>query len=79
MHSIIVSQVKDDDDEIVTTASTDPAGLEVSVRTTGEILDVYADTAQLRRHGADGLQELFVSCSQAAFAQRYDPLLTAHE
>lgn len=75
MHSIIVSQITDDDDEIITTAETDPPALAVSVRTTGEILDVHADTARLRVQGAEGLRELLVACAQAAFAQRYDPLL----
>lgn len=77
MHSITVSQVRDDDDDIITTATTDPDGLSVSVLTTGEILDVHADIAALRPHGADGLAELFVACAQAGFIQRYDPLLTA--
>jgi hypothetical protein len=45
------------------------------MRTTGEILDVHADTARLRVVGAEGLAELLVACAQAAFAQRYDPLL----
>ncbi len=74
MHSICVSQVIDDDDETITTADTDPPGLAVSVRTTGEIIDVHTDVAQLRRYGADGLAELFVTCAQAAHASRYDPL-----
>lgn len=75
MHSLIVSQIVDDDDEIITTAETDPAAIAVSMRTTGEILDVHADTARLRVLGAEGLAELLVACAQAAFAQRYDPLL----
>lgn len=75
MHSINVTQFKDDDDDIITTAETDPAALSVSVRTTGEIVDVDASVDKLRPLGADGLKELFVTCAQAAFAHRYDPLL----
>ena len=40
MHSINLTQFKDDDDEVITTAETDPAAMSVSVRTTGEIVDV---------------------------------------
>ena len=40
MHSISLTQFKDDDDEVITTAETDPAAMSVSVRTTGEIVDV---------------------------------------
>jgi hypothetical protein len=76
MHSITVTQFKDDDDDIITTAETDPAAMSVSVRTTGEIVDVDALVDQLRPLGVDGLEELFVTCAQAAFAHRYDPLLT---
>ena len=75
MYDITVGQVKDDDDEIITTAATDPEALSVSARTTGEIIDVYVDTKQLRSKGADVLGEVFVACAQAAFAHRYDPLL----
>ena len=75
MHSITAHQVRDDDDDIITTASTDPDGLAVSVLSTGEVIDVNADLAALRPHGADGLAELFVACAQTAFTQRYDPLL----
>lgn len=75
MHSITVSQIKDDDDEIITTAETDPAALSVSVRSTGEVVDVYAQPERLRPLGADGLRELFVTCAQSAFAHRYDPLM----
>jgi hypothetical protein len=78
MHSITVSQVRDDDDDIITTATSDPCGLAVSVLTTGQIIDVDVDIAALRPHGADGLSELFVALAQAAFAQRYDPLLVAN-
>lgn len=77
MHNITVSQIKDDDDDIITTAETDPPALSVSVRTTGETVDVYADVAQLRPLGASGLRELFITCAQAAFAHRYDPLLAS--
>ncbi|AGB27309.1 hypothetical protein QRB38_13490 [Mycobacterium avium subsp. hominissuis] len=77
MHSIVVTQFKDDDDEVITTAATDPEALSVSVRTTGEIVDVDAQAARLKSLGADGLKELFVTCAQAAFVQRYDPLLDA--
>jgi hypothetical protein len=75
MHSITVTQFKDDDDDIITTAETDPAAMSVSVRTTGEIIDVDASVDKLRALGVDGLKELFVTCAQAAFAHRYDPLL----
>jgi len=75
MHSIALSQFKDDDDEIITTAATDPEALAVSVRTTGEIIDVYAQVSKLRPLGADGFKELFVTCAQSAYAHRYDPLL----
>ena len=75
MHSINLTQFKDDDDEVITTAETDPAAMSVSVRTTGEIIDVDAAADKLRPLGADGLKELFVTCTQAAFAHRYDPLL----
>jgi len=75
MHSITVTQFKDDDDDIITTAETDPAALSVSVSTTGAILDVDAAVDKLRPLGADGLKELFVTCAQSAFAHRYDPLL----
>jgi len=73
MHSITISQFKDDDDEVITTAGTDPEAMSVSVRTTGEIVDVDAAAERLRALGADGLSELFVACAQAAFASRYDP------
>lgn len=75
MHSIELSQFKDDDDEIITTAETDPAALSVSVRTTGEIVDIDAHADKLRALGVEGFEELFVSCAQAAFAHRYDPLM----
>lgn len=75
MHSIELSQFKDDDDEIITTAETDPAALSVSVRTTGEIVDIDAQADKLRALGVEGFEELFVSCAQAAFAHRYDPLM----
>ena len=42
MHSIIVTQFTDDDDDVITTAATDPPAMSVSVRTTGEIVDVDA-------------------------------------
>lgn len=76
MHSITVSQFKDHDDDI-TTAETDPQALSVSVRTTGEIVDVHALINRLRPLGADGLRELFITCAQAAFVHRYDPLMEA--
>ncbi len=75
MHSITITQFTDDDDDIITTAETDPAAMSVSVRTTGAIVDVDADVDRLRPLGADGLKELFITCAQAAFAHRYDPLL----
>jgi hypothetical protein len=75
LHSVTVTQFKDDDDEIITTAETDPAAISVSVRTTGEIVDVDASADKLRPLGVDGLKELFVLCAQSAFAHRYDPLL----
>ncbi|PJE02599.1 MAG: hypothetical protein CK429_34320 [Mycobacterium sp.] len=75
MHSITITQFTDDDDDVITTAETDPAAISVSVRTTGAIVDVDADVDTLRPLGADGLKELFVTCAQAAFAHRYDPLL----
>jgi hypothetical protein len=75
MHSITVTQFKDDDDDVITTAATDPAALSVSVRTTGEIVDVDAQAARLQPLGADGFKELFVTCAQSAFVHRYDPLL----
>lgn len=74
MHSINVTQFKDDDDDIITTAATDPPAMSVSVRTTGEIVDVDATVERLRPLGADGLKELFVTCAQTAFVHRYDPL-----
>jgi hypothetical protein len=75
MHSITLTQFKDDDDDVITTAATDPAALSVSVRTTGEIVDVDAQASRLKPFGADGLKELFVACAQSAFVHRYDPLL----
>ena len=75
MHSINVTQFKDDDDDVITTAETDPPAMLVSLRTTGEIVDVDATVDRLRLLGADGLKELFVACAQSAFAHRYDPLL----
>ncbi|TDK94685.1 hypothetical protein EI067_18775 [Mycobacterium paragordonae] len=75
MHSITITQFTDDDDDVITTAETDPTAISVSVRTTGAIVDVDADVDRLRPLGADGLKELFVTCAQAAFAHRYDPLL----
>lgn len=75
MHTITVSQFQDDDDDIITTAATDPPALSVSVLTTGKIVDVDASVPELRKVGVDGLKELFVTCAQAAFAHRYDPLL----
>jgi hypothetical protein len=79
MHAINLSQFKDDDDQIITTAETDPEALSVSVRTTGEIVDVYAVANKLDSLGVEGFTELFVACAQAAFAHRYDPLLTTDE
>lgn len=76
MHSIELSQFKDDDDDIITTAESDPEALSVSVRTTGEIVDIDAKPDRVRALGAEGFKELFISCAQAAFAHRYDPLLT---
>ncbi|MEW2484217.1 hypothetical protein AB0876_31990 [Mycobacterium sp. NPDC049093] len=75
MHSIELSQFKDDDDEVITTAATDPEALSVSVNTAGEIVDVDAQVSKLRPLGADGLKELFVTCAQSAFAHRYDPVM----
>lgn len=75
MHSINVFQILDEDDNVITTAETDPPAMSVSVRTTGETVDVHADTAKLRPLGVDGLRELFVACAQSAFAHRYEPLL----
>ena len=75
MHTITGTQFKDDDDDVITVAETDPAAMSVSVRTTGEIVDVDAQSDRLRPLGADGLKELFVTCAQSAFAHRYDPLL----
>ena len=74
MHSITLSQFKEDDDEVITTAATDPPAMSVSVRTTGEIVDVDAQPERLKSLGADGLGELFTACAQSAFAHRYDPL-----
>ena len=74
MHSITVPQFKDDDDEVITTAETDPPAMSVSVRTTGEIVDVDAAVDKLRPLGAEGLKELFLTCAQSAFLHRYDPL-----
>ena len=37
MHSITVTQFKDDDDDVITTAATDPPAMSVSVRTTGAV------------------------------------------
>ena len=74
MHSITVTQFKDDDDEVITTAETDPPAMSVSVRTTGEIVDVDAAVDKLRPLGAEGLKELFLPCAQSAFLHRYDPL-----
>lgn len=76
MHSITVTQFKDDDDEVITTAETDPAALSVSVCTTGAIVDVDAAVKALRPLGVEGFTELFLTCAQAAFAHRYDPLLS---
>lgn len=75
MHSIELSQFQDDDDEVITTAATDPEALSVSVNTSGEIVDVDAQASKLRSLGADGLKELFVTCAQSAFAHRYDPVM----
>ncbi|WP_006244112.1 hypothetical protein [Mycolicibacterium tusciae] len=75
MHTITVTQFKDDDDDVITVAETDPAAMSVSVRTTGEIVDVDAQSDRLRPLGAEGLKELFVTCAQSAFVHRYDPLL----
>lgn len=75
MHSIVLSQFKDDDDEVITTASTDPEALSVSVSTTGEIVDIDAQPSKLRPLGGEGLKELFVGCAQSAFTHRYDPLM----
>ncbi|MCH9731971.1 MAG: hypothetical protein K0U84_20235 [Actinomycetia bacterium] len=75
MHSINVSQFKDDDDYVITTADTDPAALSVSVHTTGEPVDVGAASDKVRALGVAGFAELFVACAQSAFTHRYDPLL----
>jgi hypothetical protein len=74
MHDITISQFKDDDDHIITTAATDPPGVSVAVHTTGAIIDVDVDTKHARKLAADELRELFITCAQAAFACRYDPL-----
>ncbi|MFL0176413.1 hypothetical protein [Mycobacterium sp. SMC-13] len=75
MHSIVLSQFKTDDDDVITTASTDPEALSVSVNTCGEIVDVDAQASKLRPLGGEGLKELFVGCAQSAFTHRYDPLM----
>lgn len=74
MHEITVSQL-DVDGDVVTTAATAPEVMAVSVRTTGEILDVHLTRGQLRSLSVEELREIFVTCAQAAFAQRYDPLI----
>ena len=56
MHFINVTQFKDDDDDIITTAATDPPAMSVSVRTTGEIVDVGAQAAFVHRY--DPLPEM---------------------
>lgn len=79
MHKINVSQVKDEDDNIITTASTDPEALSVSVNTSGQVVDVHARHSSLRPLGGEGMAELLVTCGQAAYAHRYDPLLNDDE
>lgn len=75
MHSINVFQFKDDEDNVITTAETDPPALSVSVRTTGETVDVAAAVDKLRPLGVDGFKELLIACAQSAFTHRYEPLL----
>jgi hypothetical protein len=43
---------------------------------TGAIVDVDAAVKTLRPLGVEGFTELFLACAQAAFAHRYDPLLS---
>ncbi|BBY55976.1 hypothetical protein H7J07_02215 [Mycobacterium koreense] len=74
MHEIMVSQV-DIDGEVITTAATDPEVMAVSVRTTGEVLDVHLAPGRQGALSVEELREIFVTCAQAAFAQRYDPLI----
>ncbi|SIJ21811.1 Uncharacterised protein [Mycobacteroides abscessus subsp. abscessus] len=72
MHDIIISQIRDDDDKVITFASTDPEGLIVTGETTGEIVDVDVDEARVRSLGPEGFGELFVACAQAFFVSRYN-------
>lgn len=75
MHDILLSQFLDDDDNVITTADTDPEAVSVSMRTTGEIVDVATAAARCRELGTDAFAELFVLCTQAAYGARYDSLL----
>ncbi len=44
MYSIVVTQFVDEDDQVITTAATEPEALSVSVQTTGAIVDVGASS-----------------------------------
>ena len=84
MHSITAHQVRDDDDDIITTASTDPDGLAVSVLSTGEVIDVNADLAAapprrrragrtVRRLRADGVHPALRPAAAAELTGRAPP------
>ncbi|MFV8169760.1 hypothetical protein [Mycobacterium sp. DBP42] len=78
MFEITVKQYRDDDDDIITTASTDPEAVEVSVMTTGRVIDVNLRPERVRPLGGEGFAEVFVACAQAAYGSRYDSLLADH-
>lgn len=73
MHDIRVTQWLDDDDRVITTATTDPAAVSVSMYSTGEIID-WALEERVKSLGVEGLRELVCAVANEGFAHRYDPL-----
>ncbi|SIC61737.1 Uncharacterised protein [Mycobacteroides abscessus subsp. abscessus] len=71
-YNIDIEHFLDDDDNIITTAMTNPAAISVSCRSTGEPVDCEADADTALKMGRLGFLELITACAQAAFAHRYD-------
>lgn len=71
-YNIEIDHFVDDDDNIITTAMTNPAALAVSCRSTGEYIDCEADADTALKMGRVIFLELIATCGQAAFAHRYD-------
>jgi hypothetical protein len=81
-YDIEIDHFVDEDDNIITTALTNPAAIAVSCRSTGEYADCEADADVALSMGRPIFLELITECAQAAFAHRYDvmdPALLARQ